>query len=746
MQKVTLFSLILCLLLSACNIAHADEETLPPLDNAAWPTPRPIATQPTSTPFPKISLADLATPTPIKNSSEESGKSFETVVEVKSITITMTPSDVPAAQPTAALTPAATAEPVAQARVQSEALNVRQGPGPAYDPIGTLKQDDEVAVLGVNLTRDWALVHSINPGQGWVSLAYLSVEGSLANAPVVEIGDGEIGDWRNKPDDIKANLSNGITPTSFTPTPSLRAPSVSLPSTSYSLLLTSYPTHLLYSTANIHPAPSTADAPIDTIRDDQAKIAVLAVDQSRQWALVNPAHAHPGWMALADLTVDGDLAAAPVAITAWTNSNELTLRAAPGIYANAVGAVPINNLVQVLGLNEGRNWALVQPLLGSGQGWLSLNFLTLHTPTAELPVVKDEGGTLRVKDKNQSSISNRQSPIANLLSNPHLVFQFASGGDIMVINPDGTGLRRLTSGLDPALSPNGQTVAFTRWQGETGSLWTINVDGTNEHQVAGFIKQAKGPAWSPDGSQIVLNFQHGGRLEGKTECADVLKNPNPAIPWNGDVHTDRRGDPKVKIQFDGGVIKGLVCWDLLPDPHWSLKVVNLADAHTEDLDGGTYAFRPAWDPAQPWRIVSAGGMGLVETDLTQKTSRRLTEEIGDSTPVFSPDGRYLLVTMDSGGGTDIYRLNPDGSGRVRLTRTPLWVTAMPGQPKPWHNVSPTWSPDNSQIAFLTDRSGQWEIWLMNIDGSNQRPMFVPETLAGLTFTYAGVNEAMLSWR
>jgi hypothetical protein len=83
-----------------------------------------------------------------------------------------------------------------------------------------------------------------------------------------------------------------------------------------------------------------------------------------------------------------------------------------------------------------------------------------------------------------------QSPLSN--PHPHLVFQLASGGDIMVINPDGTGLHRLTSRLDPPLSLDGKTLAFTRRQGETGSLWTINIDGTQEHRVAGFIKQARG--------------------------------------------------------------------------------------------------------------------------------------------------------------------------------------------------------------------------------------------------------------
>jgi hypothetical protein len=64
----------------------------------------------------------------------------------------------------------------------------------------------------------------------------------------------------------------------------------------------------------------------------------------------------------------------------------------------------------------------------------------------------------------------------------------------------------------------------------------------------------------------------------------------------------------------------------------------------------------------------------------------------------------------------------------------------------WNNAAPTWSPDGSQIAFLTDRTGQWEIWLMNADGSNQRPMFSNGVLDGLDLNYAGVDERMLSWQ
>jgi Tol biopolymer transport system component len=60
--------------------------------------------------------------------------------------------------------------------------------------------------------------------------------------------------------------------------------------------------------------------------------------------------------------------------------------------------------------------------------------------------------------------------------------------------------------------------------------------------------------------------------------------------------------------------------------------------------------------------------------------------------------------------------------------------------------SPTWSPDGSQIAFLTDRTGQWEIWVMNADGSNQRSLLPAGTLDGIALQYNGMDERVLSWR
>jgi dipeptidyl aminopeptidase/acylaminoacyl peptidase len=115
-------------------------------------------------------------------------------------------------------------------------------------------------------------------------------------------------------------------------------------------------------------------------------------------------------------------------------------------------------------------------------------------------------------------------------------------------------------------------------------------------------------------------------------------------------------------------------------------------------------------------------------------------------------------------------MNIDGSNRQRLTETPLYVVAErqtsnnelfitpegfrtmtraqpDGMPMMrWNNAAPAWSPDGSKIAFMTDRTGKWELWIMNADGTEQRPMFPNGVLAGLSFNFAGVDERMISWR
>jgi TolB protein len=308
----------------------------------------------------------------------------------------------------------------------------------------------------------------------------------------------------------------------------------------------------------------------------------------------------------------------------------------------------------------------------------------------------------------------------------------------MVINRDGTGLRRLTAGIDPALSPDGSKVAFTRWDsGNQGFVWTINMDGSGETRVMGGARQAKSPTWSPDGTQIAINYQEGGTLDPVEKCQDFVDGEPDFNFWIA-------YDFRIKYQtINGQKIPVAICWTYPPDAHWGLRVIDVQAQSYEDMPSSLYTFGPAWDPANAWRVVSSGGQGLVWTDVLRGVSEPLTDDPSDRGPAFSPDGQYMALTYLQADHWEIHRLNADGSGRVRLTKLPLYAVAE--DIKTWNNASPIFSPDGSEIAFVTDRTGRWEIWVMNVDGSNQRPMFSDEINDQLPIQYDNNDERVVRW-
>lgn len=327
-----------------------------------------------------------------------------------------------------------------------------------------------------------------------------------------------------------------------------------------------------------------------------------------------------------------------------------------------------------------------------------------------------------------------------------LVFQTISGGPIYAVNseclslPGGcdTNLRYLTDGMDPALSPDGQWVAFTRWDnpqlGARGSLWLINVDGSDERKVAENIFQPKSPTWSPDGSQIILSMTYGERLTTERKCSGQ-RPPREAT------------DITIKIEGKDDIV---FCYTLLPNPDWGLRRVNVATGQAEDLNYDTNSISPTWNPLNPQQVVYDGPWGLVNLDLSSGKTSPLTTDVQQRSPVFSPDGRKLAVSYRQDDHWEIHVLNGDGSGGVRLTETSylVWVQQeLSGQaPYSYNNAAPVWSPDGRQIAFITDRAGVWEIWVMNADGSQQRPLVSAQSLAGLNLQYQSMDERMLSWR
>ncbi|MBV9959098.1 MAG: PD40 domain-containing protein [Acidobacteria bacterium] len=140
---------------------------------------------------------------------------------------------------------------------------------------------------------------------------------------------------------------------------------------------------------------------------------------------------------------------------------------------------------------------------------------------------------------------------------------------------------------------------------------------------------------------------------------------------------------------------------------------------TDSGDGYVY-LQPTWSPDHSQIAFVSNRDGDIEIYAMKadgSSVRRLTYNPGeDSQPSWSPDGtKIAFVHGDdpSWAGrinflncepAQIYVIKADGSGQKKLTGAA-------------NNTDPAWSPDSKQIAFSSDRDGNYEIYRMNEDGS-----------------------------
>jgi Tol biopolymer transport system component len=85
------------------------------------------------------------------------------------------------------------------------------------------------------------------------------------------------------------------------------------------------------------------------------------------------------------------------------------------------------------------------------------------------------------------------------------------------------------------------------------------------------------------------------------------------------------------------------------------------------------------------------------------TAQGCSEQV-EGAPAVSVSGQIAFVSTRD-GNPEIYVTNIDGSGLIRLTNDPAG------------DFAPAWSPDGSRIAFYSERDGNAEIYVMNADGT-----------------------------
>jgi len=110
---------------------------------------------------------------------------------------------------------------------------------------------------------------------------------------------------------------------------------------------------------------------------------------------------------------------------------------------------------------------------------------------------------------------------------------------------------------------------------------------------------------------------------------------------------------------------------------------------------------------------------LVNPDGTGKKLLVDGSKTWNGTPALSPDGTKLAFASERSGNAEIYVMNLDGSGLTQLTNDPA------------PDIMPTWSPDGKRIAFISNRIYKlplkgnmdviqtgMELYTMNADGSD----------------------------
>ncbi len=150
-------------------------------------------------------------------------------------------------------------------------------------------------------------------------------------------------------------------------------------------------------------------------------------------------------------------------------------------------------------------------------------------------------------------------------------------------------------------------------------------------------------------------------------------------------------------------------WDVNAPPGMTRRKVQIA------VDEGSWM---NVDVAPDGRTIAFDLLGDIYTmPIEGGTPTRIAEGLAyEHQPRFSPDGSRIAFVSDRGGGDNIWLMNRDGSNKVQLSKEDFRLLNQPG-----------WSPDGRFIVakkhFTTGRSlGTGEVWMYHVSGGAGVPL------------------------
>jgi eukaryotic-like serine/threonine-protein kinase len=256
-----------------------------------------------------------------------------------------------------------------------------------------------------------------------------------------------------------------------------------------------------------------------------------------------------------------------------------------------------------------------------------------------------------------------------------------SRSSLWIVNVESSAKRLLIDGiaLQPSWSPDGKRIAFW-YTGDRGKriVATISPDGGEPVVFAETSNTNWNPVWSPDGKYLYYASDRSGNMAfwrapidtetgNATGEHDIVPTPGK---FNRHLAFSRDGKRMVYVQTSN---------------QSNIKTAPF-DANKETITG-----EPKW--------VTRGDFEF-------------------TAPELSPDGTKFVSRLIRKTQDDIVSINADGSGIRDLTNDAAF------------DRYPRWSADGKRIAFTSDRSGNYEIWAMDADGTNLRQITDIKTSQG----------------
>jgi TolB protein len=266
---------------------------------------------------------------------------------------------------------------------------------------------------------------------------------------------------------------------------------------------------------------------------------------------------------------------------------------------------------------------------------------------------------------------------------------YSMAGSLWRQKIDSNTAQQLTDGpgydYQPDWSPDGKYVLYVSYQKDAIELWLLNLATGKTQQLTNESAVNVEPRWSPDGKRIVfVSTSYNKRFHiFRTDVRDgKLQN---VVRLTGETRS-----PLSRYYYSA--------FDMEISPVWT-------------RDGQEILF-----VSNKGHIHGAGGFWRMKAEPGAEAREIHYEETNwKARPDFSPDGSRMVY-----------------SSYLGQQWHHLWVMAANGGDAfpisygDWDETSVRWSPDGKQLAFVSNRNGNTELWVQTIPGAEQRRIEVQE--------------------